>query len=101
MIELNEATRRFVSAHADDDVTCLALQTPPEGVDIAFALQQIKGRQKAQEKLPDYYACSEVLYPPTVSMEQCYVGMPYSVKHIRLHCGVVEHVLEDNVLANL
>lgn len=40
-------------------------------VDFPFALQQIQGRQKAKEKLPDYYANDDILYPPTVSMEQC------------------------------
>ncbi|MCR4965390.1 MAG: class I SAM-dependent methyltransferase [Bacteroidales bacterium] len=68
---LDERTWQFVMAHSSDDVARLALQPVPEGVDLHFALQQIKGRQKAQEKLSDFYACERVLYPPTVNMEQC------------------------------
>lgn len=67
----NEETLRFIAAHADDEVARVALMAHDPAVDLAFALQQIKGRQKAREKLPDYYACPEVLYPPTVNMEQC------------------------------
>lgn len=41
------------------------------GVDFPFALQQIQGRQKAKEKLPEIYANPDILFPATVSMEQC------------------------------
>jgi len=68
---VDDRTRQFVMAHTSDDVTRLALQPVPEGVDLPFALQQIKGRQKAKDKLPDLYAYEQILYPPTVNMEQC------------------------------
>ncbi|MBO7492461.1 MAG: SAM-dependent methyltransferase [Bacteroidales bacterium] len=71
MMFWDEKTLQYVMAHADDDVSRLALQPAPAGVNLAFALQQIKGRQKAQEKLPDFFACQEIVYPPTVNMEQC------------------------------
>ena len=62
----NEATRRFVNQHLDDDVRQLALQYSAhrssssdkgEGggdgdVDLPFALDQIRGRQIARRKLP-------------------------------------------------
>ncbi|MBO4489376.1 MAG: SAM-dependent methyltransferase [Bacteroidales bacterium] len=67
----DEQTRQYVLAHADEDVARLALQPAPAGVNLPFALQQIKGRQKAQDKLPDFYVCQEIVYPPTVNMEQC------------------------------
>ena len=81
----NEATRRFVNQHLDDDVRQLALQYSAhrssssdkgEGggdgdVDLPFALDQIRGRQIARRKLPTWAAIDDILYPPHLSMEQC------------------------------
>ncbi|MBO7445278.1 MAG: SAM-dependent methyltransferase [Bacteroidales bacterium] len=67
----NEETLRFIAAHADDEVARVALMAHDPAVDMPFALQQIKGRQKAKEKLPDFFGNPDILYPPTVNMEQC------------------------------
>ena len=81
----NEATRRFVNQHLDDDVRQLALQygahrssssDKGEGggdgdVDLPFALDQIRGRQIARRKLQTWAAIDGILYPPHLSMEQC------------------------------
>ncbi|MBR1468922.1 MAG: SAM-dependent methyltransferase [Prevotella sp.] len=69
---LNEATRQFVSLHTNDDVRQLALQahTTPD-VDLPTALDQIRGRQTARQKLPSWAAVEEIVYPPHLSMEQC------------------------------
>lgn len=67
----NEETLRFIAAHADDEVARVALMAHAPAVDMPFALQQIKGRQKAKEKLPDLYDHPDIVYPPTVNMEQC------------------------------
>lgn len=40
-------------------------------VDLSFALQQIQGRQKAKGKLPEMYENNDIIFPPSVSMEQC------------------------------
>lgn len=69
---LNEATRQFVRLHGDDDVRRLALQahaTP--NVDLPMALDQIRGRQTARQKLPSWAATEGIVYPPHLSMEQC------------------------------
>lgn len=69
---LNEATRQFVCQHSDDDVRRLALQahaTPD--VDLPMALDQIRGRQTARQKLPSWVAIDGIVYPPHLSMEQC------------------------------
>ena len=69
---LNEATRQFVCLHGDDDVRRLALQahaTP--NVDLPVALDQIRGRQTARQKLPSWAATEGIVYPPHLSMEQC------------------------------
>ena len=71
-MNINESTRQFIAAHSEDDVALLALHPSKDPqVDMAVALQQIAGRQKAKEKLPEWYATEGVLYPKKVSMEQC------------------------------
>ena len=69
---MNEATREFVREHLEDDVRLLALRgsKDPE-VDLGFALQQIDGRRRAQEKLPSWVAVEGIVWPPHLSMEQC------------------------------
>ncbi len=71
-MNINSTTLQYISAHASDDVAQLALHPSKDPqVDMSVALQQIAGRQKAKEKLPDWYATEGVLYPKKVSMEQC------------------------------
>ena len=69
---ISQATREYIVKHQHDDVRELALkgcQNPD--VDLSFALQQIQGRQKAKGKLPEMYENSDIIFPPSVSMEQC------------------------------
>lgn len=69
---VNEATRRFITEHAGDDVRQLALRGCKDSeVDLSFALDQIAGRQTAREKLPSWAAVDGIIYPPHLSMEQC------------------------------
>ena len=71
-MNINEKTWQYIAAHAEDDVSRLALHPSKDPqVDMAVALQQIAGHQKAKEKLPEWYATEGVLYPKKVSMEQC------------------------------
>ncbi len=71
-MNINESTKQYIAAHASDDVAHLALHPSKDPqVDMAVALQQIAGRQKAREKLPEWYAKEGILYPKKVSMEQC------------------------------
>ena len=69
---MNEATREFIRIHADEDVRQLAFlgKKFPE-VDMAYALDQIAGRQKARVKIPSWAATDGIVYPPHLSMEQC------------------------------
>lgn len=68
----NIATVSFLKDHWNDDPTMLLLQSVrfPE-VDMAWVAQQIKGRRKAKEKIPSWYQNENIIYPPTISMEQC------------------------------
>jgi len=71
-MNINEITLQYITAHAEDDVARLALHPSKDPqVDMAVALQQIAGRQKAKGKLPEWYATEGILYPKKVSMEQC------------------------------
>lgn len=69
---MNEATKQFALAHADDDVRQLALKGCRDAeVDMTVALQQISGRQTARSKIPTWAAIDDIRYPVHLSMEQC------------------------------
>ena len=69
---INEPTLQYIKEHSEADVATLALHPSKDPqVDMQMALQQIAGRQKAKEKLPEWYATPGILYPKKVSMEQC------------------------------
>ena len=71
-MKISEATLQYVRTHVADDVRQLALRgCKNEAVDLPFALQQIEGRQKAKNKLPAFYENADILFPSTLSMEQC------------------------------
>ena len=61
----------FIAQHKTDNVRKLALKRVPDGVDIAFCLQQIEGWQSAGKKIPRWSQTDGLLYPPRLSMEQC------------------------------
>ena len=69
---MNEATLEFIRIHANEDVRQLAFlgKKLPE-VEMAYALDQIAGRQKARTKIPSWAAIDGIVYPPHISMEQC------------------------------
>ena len=69
---MNQATLEFIRQHANEDVRQLAFlgKKYPE-VDLAYALDQIAGRQKARVKIPSWAAIDGITYPPHLSMEQC------------------------------
>ena len=102
----NEATRRFVNQHLDDDVRQLALQysahrssSSDKGeaggdgdVDLPFALDQIRGRQIARRKLPTWAAIDDILYPPHLSMEQC-----SSEQTARYKASIIERLVNNSL----
>lgn len=72
MLQVNEATTRFVREHAGQDVRRLALLAARfPGVDMPFALDQIAGRKTARRKLPSWASVDGVVFPPHLSLEQC------------------------------
>lgn len=76
----------FILQHLDDDTKRLALKKAPDGVDLAWCLQQIEGFQIAKKKLPGWTKPlmqanttphspkggeGMPWFPPRLSMEQC------------------------------
>ncbi len=71
-MKTTEATIQFIREHAANDVRMLALhKSKYPDVDMAFALQQIEGRQRTRTKLPEIHAIEGWHYPVRLSLEQC------------------------------
>lgn len=71
-MQLDKATKQFIHEHANDDIRLLALKADKySDIDFLLALQQINGRQKAQNKIPSWYKLDNILYAEQLSMEQC------------------------------
>lgn len=62
----------FVKEHADDNCDKLLLGSSkwPE-IDIKAAVNCIISRRKLKNKMPLWYECERLLYPNTISAEQC------------------------------
>lgn len=61
----------FIEEHEHDDVRELLLKHDHiYGVPIQFVADQIKGRQKAKNKLPEFYQAKNIIYPKPVNLEQ-------------------------------
>lgn len=62
----------FLREHEDADERALVLkQREILGVPTKLIAQQLAGRRKAREKLPSWYKADGIIYPPTISLEQC------------------------------
>ena len=63
---------RFVLDHADDDCNRLLLGRDKwPGIDIDLAVNTIEGRRRIRTRLPEWYACTSVIYPTRLCTEQC------------------------------
>ncbi len=61
----------YLRAHDNDDVQKLLLkQHEIHGVPTKYVAQLIAGRQKIKQKLPSWWARTDLLYPPSVNLEQ-------------------------------
>ena len=71
-MDISKETVQFIRKHRTDDVCNLALQTKKyPDIDMPFAIQQIAGWQKAQDKVPSWSQCDGLVYPVHLSLEQC------------------------------
>jgi hypothetical protein len=68
---LNSQVIDFILKHENDDVNELLLKHKNiEGVPASVIADQIRGRQKSKDKLPVLYRNTQIIYPPTVNLEQ-------------------------------
>lgn len=69
---LDPRWKDWVEQHENEDPAGLALRyTGKPGIPLRFLLQQVKGRQIASHKLPTWYRSTDIIYPDTLSLEQC------------------------------
>ncbi|CAM3418126.1 class I SAM-dependent methyltransferase [Flavobacterium chungbukense] len=68
---MHPAIQEFIIQNTGADLTKLALQKNPfPEVEWISILNQIEARAKAKEKLPTWFAASDIIYPSKVSVEQ-------------------------------
>ena len=68
---LTEAEKAFIKTHLNDEVTSLLLQAKKyPNLNIPDLVWQIKARQKAKIKLPEWFAHEDVIFPKMLSVEQ-------------------------------
>jgi len=69
---LQPGLQQFILQHETDDENKLLLKHKSVlGVPAALVANQIVGRRKAKLKLPTWYATQNILYPPSINIEQC------------------------------
>ena len=68
---LSEAEKSFIRTHQNDDVTTLLLQAKRfPHLNIPDLVLQIKARQKAKLKLPEWVENENIIFPKMLSVEQ-------------------------------
>ena len=79
--------RDFIQLHLADDTAELLLSARryPD-VDVPFAVEQIEARRRLKGKLPEWYACADLIMGGRVPAEQC-----SSEQTARYKRGVIEH----------
>lgn len=69
---LQPELQQFILLHeADDEKELLLKHKSIVGVLSSLVANQIAGRRKAKLKLPIWYGTKNILYPPSVNVEQC------------------------------
>ena len=69
---LTSDIKKFIREHVDEDPETVALQSKRyPNLPMAFIAQQVKARQRIQKKLPSWHANDNVVFPGSLSLEQC------------------------------
>lgn len=69
---LQAQLQEFILQHQAEDETKLLLKHKSIlGVPASLVADQIAGRRKSRLKLPTWYATPDILYPPSLNLEQC------------------------------
>ncbi|MDL2277596.1 RsmD family RNA methyltransferase [Parabacteroides sp. OttesenSCG-928-G07] len=70
-MSLSAALKTFIREHANDDLTYLLLHADKhKGIDMLFAVEQITARRQIRDKLPEWYANDNLLFPARIAAEQ-------------------------------
>ncbi|WP_348812339.1 class I SAM-dependent methyltransferase [Flavobacterium maritimum] len=68
---LNPEIQNFIDANIDRTISKLALQKNPfPEVEWPSILNQIEAKKKAKDKLPNWFATKNIIYPSKISIEQ-------------------------------
>jgi len=68
----NSETLSFIKEHIHDDLVKLSFKKNNNpNIDYSFAIQQIGARQKAKSKLPEWIQNFDLIFPSSISVEQC------------------------------
>jgi 16S rRNA G966 N2-methylase RsmD len=68
---LSADVQAFITSHYNDDPNTLLLKYKSiNGVPISFIIDQIRGRKKAEDKLPSWHKNKRIVYPPAKNIEQ-------------------------------
>ncbi len=69
---MTPALKRFIRDHAAEDTAKLLLASSRyPGIDVPFAVEQILARRQIRDKLPEWYANDDLVYPSRLAAEQC------------------------------
>lgn len=72
MLHTDPITIQFIQEHLHDDTNKLLLAAKKyQQVDIPFVVGQIRARLQIKDKLPEWYACKDLIIPSRISAEQC------------------------------
>ncbi len=85
---LSEKLKNFIRLHRNEDFIKLLLQQKKyPHIDIKFAVQQLEGYRKAQDKFPALAQYEDFLYPPKLNIEQCSSEQTAQYKSIEYATG--------------
>jgi hypothetical protein len=71
MLNINKDLQAFIIANEEEDERKMVLKhTLILGVPSSIVANQISGRRKAKTKLPTFYQTPDILYPPSIHLEQ-------------------------------
>lgn len=69
---MDKTTCEFIASHINDDTSRLLLSANRyTGVDVAYCVEQIEARRQIKNKLPQWYACPDLIMSGRVPAEQC------------------------------
>jgi 16S rRNA G966 N2-methylase RsmD len=68
----SQSEKSFIKTHLNDEVTSLLLQAKKyPNLNVPDLVWQIKARQKAKTKLPEWFEHEDIIFPKMLSVEQC------------------------------